>query len=220
MSITGANNTATSLVQPAHAVGSKSLDQGDFMTLFITQLQYQDPMKPMDNYEMASQLAQFSNMQATTKMSNNMEKLLDFQTSQNNLQLLGMLDKQVQVAGNMMAVKKGAVTPTEFDLKDATDTCKIQVFDAADHLVWQEEKGGLAAGSYELDWDGKNLSGNSVADGAYHYKVKAFGSTGQTVDADYTTTGQVTGVSFANGTAKLTIDGFIEVGPDEILKVQ
>ncbi len=220
MSISGVNDTASTLVQPDNAVGSQALDQADFMNLFITQLQYQDPMKPMDNYEMASQLAQFSNMQSTTKMSEDLESLLNFQTSQNDLQLLSMLDKQVQVAGDMMAVKDGAVTPTEFDLNDATDTVKLQVFDAADHLVWQEEKGGLAAGTYELGWDGNDLSGNAVNDGAYYYKVTAYGATGQTVDVNYTTTGQVTGVSFADGVAKLTIDGFIEVSPDEILKVQ
>jgi flagellar basal-body rod modification protein FlgD len=219
MTVSAANSTST-LVQPKDATGSSSLDQGDFMTLFITQLQYQDPMKPMDNYEMASQLAQFSNMQATTKMSDDLEKLLDFQTSQNNMGLLTLLDNQVQVAGNMMAVKDGAVTPTEFDLTEATDTVTLQVYDMADHLVWQEDKGGLSAGAYELDWDGKNLAGNLVEDGAYYYKVKAYGATGQTVDVNYTTTGQVTGVSFADGAATLTVDGFIEVGPDEILKVQ
>ena len=220
MSISNVNNSASSLVQPKNAVGSKSLDQSDFMTLFIKQLQYQDPMKPMDNYQMASQLAQFSNMQATTKMSDNMEKLLASQTSQDNLQLLGMLGNKVQVAGDMMAVKDGAVTPTEFDLKDATDMVTLQVYDAADHLVWQEDKGGLPAGAYELDWDGKDRAGNTAADGAYHYEVKAYGSTGQTVDVDYTTTGTVTGVNFSDGAAKLAVDGYIEVTPDDILKVK
>ncbi len=219
MSISNVNNSPSSLVQPKNAVGSKSLDQSDFMTLFIKQLQYQDPMKPMDNYEMASQLAQFSSMQATTKMSDNIEKLLNSQTSQNNLQLLGLLGNKVQVAGDMMAVKGGAVTPTEFNLSGATNTVKLQVFDAADHLVWQEDKGGLPAGPYELDWDGKNLAGSAVADGSYYYKVNAYGSTGQMVDVNYKTTGKVTGVNFTDGLAKLTIDGYIEVGPDEILKV-
>jgi flagellar basal-body rod modification protein FlgD len=221
MSITGASTTANStLVQPKDAVGSSSLDQSDFMKLFITQMQYQDPLKPMDNYEMASQLAQFSNMQATTRMSDNTEKLLDFQTSQNNLQLLNLLNNQVQIAGNRMSVKDGAVTPTEFDLQAATDKVQLQVFNEADHLVWQEDKGGLAAGTYQLDWDGKDLAGNAAPDGAYSYKVNASDATGQLVDVGYKTTGKVTGVNFADGAAKITIDGYIEAGPDEILKVQ
>ncbi|MCK5405645.1 MAG: flagellar hook assembly protein FlgD, partial [Desulfobulbaceae bacterium] len=93
-------------------VGKQELDRTDFLTMFITQLQYQDPMKPMDSYEMASQLAQFSNMEATMKMSDNMEKLLDYQTSQNNLELLSLLDKEVQGNGNMMGVNNGETTWT------------------------------------------------------------------------------------------------------------
>ncbi|MCK5227695.1 MAG: flagellar hook assembly protein FlgD, partial [Desulfobulbaceae bacterium] len=104
-------------------VGKQELDRTDFLTMFITQLQYQDPMKPMDSYEMASQLAQFSNMEATMKMSDNMEKLLDYQTSQNNLELLSLLDKEVQGNGNMMGVNNGETTWTEFMLTEAAETC-------------------------------------------------------------------------------------------------
>ncbi|PKN22056.1 MAG: flagellar biosynthesis protein FlgD [Deltaproteobacteria bacterium HGW-Deltaproteobacteria-3] len=50
-------------------VGKSTLDRSDFMTLFITQMQHQDPLEPMDSTDMASQLAQFSNMEATMKMS-------------------------------------------------------------------------------------------------------------------------------------------------------
>ena len=95
-------------------VGNKELDRSDFMTLFITQMKYQDPMKPMDSYEMASQLAQFSNMEATMKMSDNMEKLLGYQTSQNNLQLMTLIDKDVQIYGNKIGVSEGQVATTEF----------------------------------------------------------------------------------------------------------
>ncbi|NOX26479.1 MAG: flagellar hook assembly protein FlgD [Deltaproteobacteria bacterium] len=221
MSITGAGSTAAStLVQPKNAVGSKSLNQSDFMKLFITQMQYQDPLKPMDNYQMASQLAQFSNMQATTRMSENTKKLLDFQTSKNNLQLLGLLNNQVQINGSKMAVNDGKVTPTEFNLKDATNNVQVQVFNAAGSLVWQEDKGGLSAGAYQLDWGGKNLAGKAAPDGLYSYKVNAFDAAGQIVDVDYKTTGKVTGVNFAGGKAKITIDGHIEASPDEILTVQ
>lgn len=215
------DSSSTSIQQPANAVGSKSLNQDDFMKLFITQLQYQDPMKPMDNYEMASQLAQFSNMEATTKMSDNMEKLLNYQTSQNNLQLLSLLGNQVQTSGNQMSVKDGTTTPTEFDLANAADTVKVQVFNAAKQLVWQEDKGGLAAGAYELDWDGKDLAGNQVPDGAYSYEVQALDPTGQSVDVTYKTTGNVTGLNYAaDGTAKLAIDGYLEVTPSDILTVK
>ncbi len=220
MSISGvANNTTSTLVQPKDAVGSKTLNESDFMKLFITQLQYQDPMKPMDNYQMASQLAQFSNMQATTKMSDNMEKLLDFQTSQNNLQLLSLLNNKVLVSGNKIGVKDGVPSSGEFTLSNASNTTTVQIYNSADHLVWQEDKGGLKAGHYALKWDGKNLLGKEVPDGAYYYKVKALDATGHVVDVDSKSSGLVTGVDFSGASPAITLDGHIQVGADDILQV-
>lgn len=218
MSITGV--TQSTLVQPENAVGKSDLEKSDFMTLFITQLQYQDPMKPMDSYEMASQLAQFSNMEATLKMSDNMEKLLEYQTSQNNLQLLSLLNTEVQVEGNSIGVYQGEVSATEFELTDNADQMVVEIYDAGDHVVWQNDLGDKVAGIYTIDWDGKNKAGNPVEDGAYTYKVKALGVNGSTVDVDYRTTGKVTGVSFDGGIVRMTLDNSIEASVADILKVQ
>ncbi|MDH5298761.1 MAG: flagellar hook assembly protein FlgD [Desulfobulbaceae bacterium] len=202
-------------------VGNKELGRSDFMTLFITQMQYQDPMKPMDSYEMASQLAQFSSMEATMKMSDNMEKLLAYQSSQNNIQLLGLIDSDVQIFGNKLGVDKGQVASTEFTLADTADVCKVEIYDAAGHLVRTIDMGGSPAGTFDLSWDGKDRRGQAVADGAYSYKVVALDGRGQEVEVDYRTTGHVTGADFSTGAGKaqLIIDNQINVGVDEILKV-
>ena len=208
------------LIQPEGAVGKKELDRNDFMKLFISELQYQDPMKPMDNYEMASQMSQFSTMDATLKMNENMEKLLDYQTSQNNLQLLNLLGSQVQVKGNGMGVTDGRATPTQFTLEAPAETLKIEIYDAANHLIWQEVDGGRGAGDYELDWDGTNFAGDQVPDGAYHYEVTALDGQGEKVGVDYRSTGTVTGVDFADGAAQLTMDGYFKAGVDDVLSVR
>ncbi len=200
-------------------VGKKELERSDFMKLFITQLQYQDPMKPMDSYEMASQLAQFSNMEATMQMSDNMEKLLEYQTSQNNLQLLTLIDKDVQAAGNNMAVNGGAVSATEFALADAADICVVDIYDAAGHLVRSMDQGYMGSGAHELSWDGKNSAGDQVEDGLYYYEVEALDATGQEVDVEYRTTGHVTSVEFDGGKAVLTIDKHIGIGVSDVITV-
>jgi len=219
MSIQGVNSQGT-LVQPEGAVGKSTLGKSDFMTLFITQLQFQDPMKPMDSAEMASQLAQFSNMEATTKMSEDMEKLLDYQTSQNNLQLLSLLGTDIQVNGNRMGVSEGSVTSTEFVLKEATQATTVEIYDSADNLIWQQDRGALSGGTYELNWDGKDMRGDQVEDGAYYYKVKGLDALGQGVDVDYRSTGTVSGINFDTGAAVLTMDGYINAGVDEVVNVK
>ena len=204
---------------PYEPVGKKDMDRGDFMTLFITQMQYQDPMKPMDSYEMASQLAQFSSMEASMKVSDNMEKLLNYQTSQNNLQLTTLIDKDVQLAGNKLAVNGGQVAVTEFTLADTAEVCTVDIYDAGGNMVRTIDMGSSAAGTYELGWDGKDGRGEVVQDGAYLYKVNALNPTGQKVDAEYRTTGHVTGLDYSTGTATLTIDDQISASVAEVLKV-
>nr|MBF0221354.1 flagellar hook assembly protein FlgD [Desulfobulbaceae bacterium] len=218
MSITGVTQSA--LVQPKDAVGQKDLQKSDFMTLFITQLQYQDPMKPMDSYEMASQLAEFSNMEATMQMSENMEKLLEYQTSQNNLQLLTLLDSEVQISGNSIGVVDGKANPTEFVLIDNAESVVVEIYDVGDHIVWQDTQGRQGPGTYEIEWDGLDLAGNQVKDGPYTYKVKAMKSTGEIVDVDYRTTGKVTGINFEGGIVSMILDDSIEAGVSDIIKVK
>lgn len=199
--------------------GKSELGRDDFMKLFVTQLQFQDPMKPMDSYEMASQMAQFSNMDATMKMADNMEKLLEYQKSQNNLQLLGLIGKDVQVAGNEFAVKAGVVAPAEFDLANAADLCLVNIYDAGGHLARTLNLGRADYGSHAVEWDGKDYNGKTVADGKYTYAVDAVDAAGQQIDVGYLTTGTVTGLDFASGAAKVTVDNNVTTDVGSITKV-
>lgn len=220
VSTTSATAGASGLLQPEGAVGKKDLQKDDFMKLFITQLQYQDPMKPMDSYEMASQLAQFSNMEATMNMSNNMEKLLDYQVSQNNLQLLNLLGNNAQVTGNNMVLVKGEAQPTEFVLNDSAASIKVTVFDESNRPIWQESVSSQGAGPYQVEWDGKSSSGSQVPDGLYHYEVEAVAASGEMLPVLYRSTGKVTGINFDQGATIVTIDNMIQASTSDIVQVK
>jgi flagellar basal-body rod modification protein FlgD len=201
-------------------VGKSSLDRNDFMTLFITQMQHQDPLEPMDSTDMASQLAQFSNKEATMKMSDNLEKLLGYQVSQNNLQLLTLIGKEVQGGGNTMGVVEGKVSTTQYILADAAESCRIEIYDAAGKMADTVELGYAASGSHDLTWDATTPSGTVVADGLYTYNVVAINALGQKVDVDYRSTGLVTGVNFDGATAQVTVDKSIPMNVADILVVK
>ena len=66
-----------------------TIDQEDFIKLFLSQLQFQDPLEPVDNREFLSQLAQFSNLEQTRQTSQNTEGLLVMNSSAQALALLG-----------------------------------------------------------------------------------------------------------------------------------
>ncbi len=222
MSITGVASGIPSVDVPdfsQEGVGKSELDRSDFMTLFITQLQYQDPMEPMDSYEMASQMAQFSNMEATMKMSDNIERLLDYQTSQNNLQLLTLLDKEVQAIGNSIGVSDGQTGRGVFTMVEASDDVTVEIYDDRNRLVRQIHMGAMEVGEFELAWDGENSGGDLVDDGLYSYVVDARNQYNEIVEVDYRMVGKVTGVQFDTGTAVITLDNHVAVKVSEVLQV-
>ena len=63
-------------MESSSAINSASNIQMNYMKLLITQLQNQNPLEPMDNNEMASQLAQFSQLQQLESMNSNFANVL------------------------------------------------------------------------------------------------------------------------------------------------
>jgi flagellar basal-body rod modification protein FlgD len=89
---------------------NNTINQNDFIKLFLSQLQFQDPLEPVDNREFLAQLAQFSNLEQTRQTSQNTEGLLVMNSSAQALQLL---NRNVQVetdAGTLV----GTVTAVKF----------------------------------------------------------------------------------------------------------
>ena len=71
-SISTTSSTGTTATQPSTTsiVNPKSLlNKDDFLKLFVTQLQHQDPMSPMDNDAMVAQMSQLSSVEQLTNMA-------------------------------------------------------------------------------------------------------------------------------------------------------
>ncbi len=88
-----------------------SLGQEEFLNILLTQLSFQDPLKPMDNQEFIAQMAQFTNLEQTRQLSENSDVLL---TVQSATQAIGLIGKTVTVSsGNTTQV--GTVTTIAFN---------------------------------------------------------------------------------------------------------
>jgi flagellar basal-body rod modification protein FlgD len=201
-------------------VGDSSLDSEDFMNLLITQLQNQDPLEPMDTYEMASQMAQFSNMEAIQEMAGSMEKLLEYQVSQNNVQLVSLLGNEVTASSNVVAVNDGQPSAGEFTLAANVESCQVDIYNASGNVVQSLEMGSLDADTaYGLEWDGTNSAGTAVDDGLYLFVVSGVTADGAAADVEYRTTGRVTGLDYQSGSAVLTLDNAIPVDVGSVISV-
>ena len=81
------------------SVGSTSLQSGsiglqDFLKILLTQLTYQDPLKPMDNQEFMAQIAQFTSLEQTQQINTKLDTLL---SNQSSLQSVGLIGKTAEV---------------------------------------------------------------------------------------------------------------------------
>lgn len=87
-----------------------TLNQEDFIKLFLTQLTFQDPLEPVDNREFLAQMAQFANLEQARVSNENTNNLVAMNATS---QSLGLLGKQVAVESNGASVI-GAVTSISF----------------------------------------------------------------------------------------------------------
>jgi flagellar basal-body rod modification protein FlgD len=216
-SVTNATASAAATTQPAGAIGKTSLDQVDFLKLFVAQLKFQDPMQPMDNYQMASQMAQFSMVEGLNKMTESIKNMETSQSSANQLQAASLVGKNVGVKGNGLTVSGGKVSEGYYQL-EKPGRVAVNIFDSRGSLVRTLELGAQDTAKQKLAWDGKSLAGTTLPDGQYSFKVTAVDEKGQAVNVTTTMTGKVDGVSFDSAGTQLKI-GSKQVLLSEIIAI-
>ena len=162
-------------------VDSVQADTDKFMTLLVTQLKNQDPLNPLDNAQVTSQLAQLSTVTGVNKLNATLETLKSSYQSTEALQATNLIGHGVLVEGNKMGLFEGqAILGAELD----SDVDKLQVVitsAATGKEVATIELGPQKAGVVPIAWDGipdPNKLGEDgkpvkLPDGTYTYKVVA-----------------------------------------------
>ncbi len=166
--------------------------QNRFLTLLTTQLKNQDPMSPMENAEVTSQLAQMSTVDGIERLNTMFQQLLDSQQSAETMNAAALVGRGVLVEGGKMTLTDaGAIGGVSLD--QYADAVKVSIVDASGIEVASLDLGEMEAGSQSFVWDGKALNGERAANGLYSIKVEAFAD-GEKVKAQTLQLGQVTGV--------------------------
>jgi len=163
------------------ATDSVQADTDKFMTLLVTQLKNQDPLNPMDNAQMTSQLAQLQTVTGVNKLNTTLESLkASYQTSE-SLSATNLIGHGVLVEGDGILLSKSqAIMGVE--LETPADKVQVVIVDKATGKdVAALELGEQKAGIVPVAWDGiadpNNLDANGkpvvLPDGNYTFRVVA-----------------------------------------------
>jgi flagellar basal-body rod modification protein FlgD len=153
------------------------MGQTAFLTLFTTQLQNQNPLDPMENEAFVAQLAQFSQLEATTKMSDSLQTLVSSMSGERMSSAASLIGKSVAISDGK-AIKTGEPVEGSVSLANDVDSITLKVFSSSGALVRTGQIGAQKKGDYPFSWDGNDADGNALADGTYRIEatVTRFGA--------------------------------------------
>ena len=215
--VSSISQTSVPAASVSNSAGKNILTQADFLKLFTKQLQYQDPMNPMDNYQMANQMAQFNMVQAMTDMKDSVKSLESYQASANSLQMAGLIGKKAETSGSTISISQGNLSEGYYQL-NKSGKVTIQIFDSQGNLVRALNAGVKDSSKQRLIWDGKNQQGTALPEGIYTFQVSAFDESGQSIPVKTSKVGTITGISFEEGTSYLKM-GLEKIAMNEIISI-
>jgi len=175
-----------------------SLSQYDFLNLLITQMKYQNPLNPMDYYQMTSMLTQFGSLEALYNLNQNLENSILYQSSLYNLQAAGLIGKKIKSVGNTLSIEKGVVSEGYYQLAKP-GRVSIQIIDSKGNVVRTFEEEYKSATEHRLRWDGKDNTGSPLSDGVYYFNVSAVDKNGQPIPVTLYKEDKIGGIRFENG---------------------
>ena len=197
----------------------QEVNRETFLTLLTTQLQYQDPLNPLEGVEFTQQLAQFSSLEQLMAVNEGITNLgLSFQT-QNNFEAIGLVGNEIKALGSMLSVDEGTANSGIYALEEPASAVQVYIYDSDGSLVRTLDLGPQASGEHQIEWDGRDNDGNLVDDGNYQFMVAATGADGELISAMTAITGKVSGVTFdSSGNALLVVNGQT-VSLDSIIEI-
>jgi len=182
--------------------------QDQFLKLLVTQLRNQDPLNPMQNAELTTQLAQISTVEGINNLRNTIMAISGQIDVGQSMDAVGLIGKGVLIPGNKVALgtnpedgTEREATPFGIDLQGDAAKVSVKILDENGTVVRTIElPEGQKTGVISMEWDGKTDDGQPAADGRYSVEVLAQDVDGKKVIAEALTYGVVKSVAY-------TVDG-------------
>jgi flagellar basal-body rod modification protein FlgD len=150
---------------------NKEMGEDAFLKLIITQLENQDPLKPMDNAEFLSQLAQFKSVTGIDELKTSVDKMATALQSNQALQASSMVGRWVMVPSDKGFMWDQVGMAGSVEVPTSASQVYVTITDKFGQAVHQIDLGSQGKGSVDFQWDGVDVNGLVHPPG--EYKVSA-----------------------------------------------
>jgi flagellar basal-body rod modification protein FlgD len=189
--------------------------QDRFLKLLVTQMKNQDPLNPLDNAQVTSQLAQISTVGGIDKLNTTISALSTSLLASQSMQSASVIGRDVYAVGSTLNLNGKATGG--FDLKQDADRVFVSITNGAGSLVRTLQLPAAKAGLSAFEWDGMTDGGVAAPNGAYVFQLTAARGN-NTIPVEPLMAGRVGGVSLGNG-VKLNLEGGGEIGMADLKRI-
>jgi flagellar basal-body rod modification protein FlgD len=191
-----------------------------FLALLVAQMRNQDPMNPLENAEVTTQLAQINTVRGIEGLGSTMEQLLGKFDNTNPVDSAAMIGRQVLLPGNTLTVTEGddqqlvggAYVPV------STSGVTAQIVGENGEVVRRIDLGPKAAGVATFNWDGNDDHGDAVDAGSYRLQLMGTSANG-IVDLEPLAGAQVTGITRGEDSILYRVNGGASVPAESVLGI-
>ncbi|MES2841650.1 MAG: flagellar hook capping FlgD N-terminal domain-containing protein [Pseudomonadota bacterium] len=167
--------------------------QDRFLKLLVAQLNNQDPLNPMDNAQMTTQMAQINTVSGIQELNATLKGMAAQFSSTSALQATSLIGREALLPGETLAFKNGQ-GKAAFSLEAKATDVKVDIMGTNGEVIKTIEMGALNGGLHGLSWDAEGVDPATVKG----FKVRAF-SGNERVDAVSLQRLSVDSVSFSGG---------------------
>ena len=158
MSINSVSENSFSFLNKANNTSTSNQDDGalateDFLALMTTQLQNQDPLKPLESGDFLGQIASFSTVSGIGELNDSFEGFAQSMQSDQALRGSALVGISVLVPSSLGNLTAGESITGQINVADPVPDLKVQIFNEAGVAVRTIEM-GPAAGYTNFAWDG------------------------------------------------------------------
>lgn len=196
---------------------SLAQDFDTFLKLLTTQLQYQDPLQPLDSKDFTQQLVSFTGVEQQIATNKNLETLITQLAMQDMAGSVSYIGKDVIARTDAAVLADGGAEWT-YSLDLMADNTKLLVRDMRGNVVY-ETTGETKAGIHSFKWNGRNANGEEFPEGPYTLEVQAAMDSGAAINSSVFVQGTVDGVERMDGQNFLSVNGLLlGIGQIQVIK--